>query len=127
MKVLFAARKRATPKGTVVCALDSDKKIAASKGKGRPILSWIERATALSYMPIDTIVEIEGPEDMATLIANLQPDERVQGSDYASHTSSYPIPKLFVRDAGMHTSTIIDRIQALPNPTTNDQDSDPFA
>lgn len=108
MKILFTARARA---GTLVCALDSDKKIKTAKGANRPIQSWIERAVTLSYMPIDYLVEIDTTQDMTELIDAIDPDERVQGYDYRKKASRYPwIKKCFVRDGGMRTSTIVERI-----------------
>jgi bifunctional ADP-heptose synthase (sugar kinase/adenylyltransferase) len=128
---LFAmARKQAGKRGTVICALDSDQKVALAKA-GRPILSWIERAALLNYEPIDFIVEIDSSVDMDSLMTNLKPDLRVQGYSYLSTQTRYPnIPKLYVRDAGMHTSDIIQRIldkyaqtQAPANPSNRNQEA----
>jgi bifunctional ADP-heptose synthase (sugar kinase/adenylyltransferase) len=111
MRLLFAARHAAGMNGTVVCALDSDEKIRANKGESRPYMSWVERAAALSYMPINCLTEITNKQDMDTLIANLKPTLRVQGYEYLSQESRYPnIPKLLVRDGGFHTSSLVDRI-----------------
>jgi len=113
MRLLFAARHAAGINGTVVVALDSDSKVASEKGDGRPIMSWIERAAALAYMPITCLTEISNREDMDTLITSLKPDLRVQGYEYLSRPTRYPtIPKLFVRDTTLHTSTILNRITA---------------
>lgn len=114
-KIIAKARDRAGMRGTVICALDSDAKITRSKGQGRPIMSWIERAAALNYQPINMLVEIDTREDMDTLIASVRPDLRVQGYDYIDHQSAYPnIPKLFVHGTPMRTTEIIRRIQSLP-------------
>jgi bifunctional ADP-heptose synthase (sugar kinase/adenylyltransferase) len=111
MRLLFAARHAAGQNGTVICALDSDEKIRASKGESRPYMSWVERAAALSYMPINCLTEINTRADMDTLMANLKPTLRVQGYEYLSTDSRYPnIPKLFIRDSGFHTSSLVDRI-----------------
>src|SRR5579864_2512667 len=75
MRLIFAARHKA---GTLVCALDSDEKIRQEKGPGRPILTFVERAASLNYMPIDIIVEINSRKDMDQLITTLKPDLRVQ-------------------------------------------------
>ena len=108
MKVIFAARRRGN---TLVAALDSDEKVAASKGPGRPIQTWIERATTLGYMPVDYLVEISSEEDMNQLIKTLKPEIRVQGGDYRGQKSRYPsVKKCFVFDCGMRTSTIVERI-----------------
>lgn len=107
MKMIFAARDKAA---TLICAMDSDLRVRDQKGVGRPILTWIERAVALNYMPLDYLVEIETNKDFKQLIRFLKPDLRVQGGEYQSHTSAFPeIPKMFVRSWGLHTSTIIQR------------------
>ena len=103
-RLLFEARKRA---GTLVCAMDSDRLVRANKGEKRPILTWVERATAMQYAPIDLLVEIGSDEDMRELVRRLRPDWRCQGADYAEQATRFPdIPRLFVRDDGMRTSTI---------------------
>jgi cytidyltransferase-like protein len=108
MKVIATARKKAK---TLVCAMDSDELVRKQKGLGRPILSWIERAAAMNYMPIDYLVEIESPREFNHLVSVLKPDLRVQGADYVNVPSRHPsVPKLFVRDGGMRTSEIIRRI-----------------
>src|SRR5229473_2325021 len=78
MKVIFHSRRHAK---TLICALDSDAMVAAKK-PGRPILSWIERATSLGYMPIDYLVEINGAEELSELVEIVSPDLRVKGSEY---------------------------------------------
>jgi cytidyltransferase-like protein len=114
MKIIAKARERAGQNGTVVCAMDSDAKVARAKGDGRPIMSWIERAAALNYQPINFLVEIEERSDMDELVSALSPDLRVQGYDYLDHQSAYPhIPKLFVRGTPMRTSEIVKRCQNL--------------
>ena len=108
MKNIFHARKHAK---TLVCALDSDAKVALSK-PGRPILSWIERATSLGYMPIDWLVEINGDEEFLRLVELIQPDLRVLGAEYREGKSRIPdVPALFVHNSGMRTSEIMRRIK----------------
>jgi cytidyltransferase-like protein len=112
MKVLFAARHKAGDMGTVVCAMDSDKKIAGRKGKGRPILSWVERAAALAYMPIDHLVEIETDEEMKRLVELVRPDLRVLGDEYLGKVSRFPkIPVMYVVVRGMSTGKIVERVR----------------
>ncbi len=107
MRLIYAARHKA---GTLVCALDSDEKIAMEKGKERPILTFAERAACLNYMPIDFIVPIDNKADMTALIKYLEPDLRVQGADYRDVTSRYKTQKMLVREGGMHTTGLIERI-----------------
>lgn len=108
MKVIFAARKHGP---TLVAAVDSDERVARVKGAGRPVQTWVERATTLNYMPVDYVVEIGSNEDMDELMKVLHPDIRVQGGDYKGVKSRYPkVKKYFVYDNGMRTSKIVERI-----------------
>lgn len=107
MRLIFAAAHKA---GTLVCALDTDDKVAREKGPQRPILSFIERAACLNYMPIHYIVPINNKADMTWLIHYLKPDLRVQGADYADKPSRYKTRKMLVREGALHTTTLIERI-----------------
>lgn len=107
LRALWAARAKA---GTLICALDSDDKVHKEKGPQRPIMSFIERAVALNYTPVDYIVEIKTKGDMNTLMHNARPDLRVQGYEYRDVPSRYPTRKMLVRDGAVHTTAIIDRI-----------------
>jgi bifunctional ADP-heptose synthase (sugar kinase/adenylyltransferase) len=105
---------RHVPTKTLVVALDSDRK-CAMKGPGRPILSFIERAAALAYMPVDYIVEIDTERDMYDLVKYLSPDLRVQGPDYLNRPTRFPyIRRCIVKDySGMRTSEIIRRCKLV--------------
>lgn len=107
MRLLFAARAKAA---TLVCALDTDEKVAKEKGPERPILNFVERASTLNYMPLDLIVPIDNKRDMNTLLAALAPDLRVQGMDYKDKPSDYPTEKMLVREGSIHTGEIVKRI-----------------
>lgn len=108
MRLLYTAKDHAK---TLVVAMDSDQKITASKGLSRPIQTFVERAAALNYMPVDYIVEINDRNDMDMLVAAVKPDLRVQGWDYKDTNSRYPdIPKLLIRRADTPTSALIARI-----------------
>lgn len=108
MRMIFAARHKA---GTLICALDSDEKVAKAKGPERPILSFIERATCLNYMPIDLLVEVRNEADMKQIVEIVKPDLRVQGADYRDQPSKFRVPKMLVREGMMHTTQLIDRIK----------------
>lgn len=108
MRLIFAARRKGA---TVVCALDSDTKVQREKGVGRPILNFNERCATLNYMPIDYICEIRDERDFKTLMIGLQPNLRVQGSEYDKKPSRFPTKKSLVRDGAIHTSSIIKRCQ----------------
>lgn len=110
MRLIYTAKDHAK---TLVLALDSDEKIRTQKDPRRPIQTFIERATALNYMPVDAIVEINTRQDMDELVARVRPDLRVQGWDYKDHVGRYPeIPKLLVRRADTPTTKLIERIIA---------------
>jgi cytidyltransferase-like protein len=110
MKVIFAARDRAE---TLICAMDSDRRVSANKGAGRPIMSWIERAVALNFMPIDYLVEIDTDREFKSLVSIVKPDLRVQGGDHETTISRVSTPKMFVRNWGMRTSTLVRRCQEV--------------
>lgn len=115
MKLIFAARKRA---GTLVVAMDSDRRVRELKGSTRPIQLWSERATSLQYMPVDHLVEIDSNEEFLRLVEAIQPDLRVMGADYIGHRSRVPgIKTMYVRGTGMRTSYIVDRIKRGLNET----------
>ncbi len=107
MRLIFAARHKA---GTLVCALDSDDKVRLEKGQSRPVLTFIERAASLNYMPLDFITEVNNTKDMNLLMASLKPDLRVQSIEYRDKPSRYKNRKMFVREGKLHTSLIVDRI-----------------
>lgn len=107
MRLIFAARAKAA---TLICALDTDEKVAKEKGENRPILNFTERATTLNYMPLDYIIPVADKRDMNTLMASLRPDLRVQGMDHADRASRYSTQKMLVREGSVHTTEIIDRI-----------------
>jgi D-beta-D-heptose 7-phosphate kinase/D-beta-D-heptose 1-phosphate adenosyltransferase len=115
-RLLYAAARQAK---TLVVAMDSDERVRALKGAGRPILSWVERATALSWTPASLLVEFGSDEDLAQIISALRPDLRVTGSDKILNPGYFPacpgLRTLFVpvlRDndiPGLSTTEIIRR------------------
>jgi cytidyltransferase-like protein len=107
MRLIFAAREKA---GTLICAMDSDRLVKKHKGQYRPIMSWPERYAAMSYMPVDYIVEIDDDRDFQRLMATVKPDIRFQGVDHAGQFSrASGIPKVFIREGKIRTSEIIRR------------------
>lgn len=109
MKLIYHARKHGK---TLICAMDGDEMVA-SKKPGRPIMTWVERATALGYMPIDYLVEIENDAAFKRLVELLKPDLRVQGAEYREKkVSRIPeVPSLLIHDSGIRTTKIIERIK----------------
>ncbi len=67
--------------GTIVVALDSDEMIRSYK-PGRPIIPFLGRWNAISYTPIDIVVEITDNKDFQKLVKILDPDIRVRGIEY---------------------------------------------
>ncbi len=116
MRLIFSARSKAA---SLVCALDSDDKIKASKGPSRPVLSFPERAAALNYMPLDAIVEIDCEADMKELMRLLKPDLRVQGADYRDKKSRFKVQKMLVREGKPHTSDLIERVLSKHDKNSN--------
>ncbi len=110
MRLIFAAREKAEG-GTLICALDSDRKIKAEKGVGRPVLDWIERATTLNFMPLDYLVEIDGQDDIDALVKAARPDLRVLGMEYKARPSRYRVKTMLVRAGSIHTSELVRRIK----------------
>jgi cytidyltransferase-like protein len=122
MKVIFHARKHGK---TLICALDSDDMVAAKK-PGHPVLSWIERAVSLGFMPIDYLVEVNSDEEFKQLVKVVKPDLRVRGAEYKDKPSRTPgIPSLLVHDSGLRTSAIIERIVNASKRTVNEGESNP--
>lgn len=117
MKMLFRARRHAG-EGTLIVALDSDERMRR-KGKDRPILTYVERATALGFMPVDYICEIESDQDMLDLIRSAKVDLRCQGPEYRKVPSKYPwVKKVYIsgvgktgKRLGMSTTRIVERIR----------------
>lgn len=109
IKLVAHARKHGR---TVVVAIDSDY-LVASKKPGRPYLTWVERAVAFRFLPVDYIVEIESDGDFKRLVELSKPDLRVRGAEYADKPSRIPdIPSLYIHDSGIHSSELVRRILA---------------
>lgn len=122
MRVLFTAKEKAGPKGTVVCAMYSDR-LLKEAGKP-PIQGWVERATALSYMPINLITEVDDYDEWAVLQARLEPNtivvERSQLNQEALHLHR-PLSRVKVailRSASTTTDDLIRRCLTHIQPST---------
>lgn len=107
-KILHHAAKHGK---TVVVAMDSDEMVQGKK-PGRPIQTWVERAVAFRYSPVDFLVEIHGDEEFNRVVELLKPDLRIRGAEYRDKLSRIPdVPTLFVHDYGQRTSKLIERIR----------------
>ena len=109
MRLLFAAREKA-PKGTVLCAMDSDRLVKEGHGPGRPIMNWVERAAAISYMPINYLVEVDSTKELTELVERIRPDLYMEGNIHNEFPSRFPwLRKAYIRSAGVHTGELIQR------------------
>ena len=109
MRLLFAAREKAG-KGTVLCAMSSDRFVREHYGPGRPILNWVERTAAVNYMPINYIVEIDSQKELTDLIERVKPDLSIEGNIHNEYPSRFPwMRKAYIRSAGIHTEELIQR------------------
>src|SRR5579859_555329 len=109
MKLFYHAQKKGK---TIIVAMDSDAMVAGKK-PGRPIQTWVERATAFRFLPIDYLVEINNDEEFIRLVKVIAPDLRIRGAEFRDNKSRCPdIPCLYVHDSGQRTSDIVKRIQS---------------
>jgi bifunctional ADP-heptose synthase (sugar kinase/adenylyltransferase) len=113
MRLLFMARDRAGVDGTVICAMNSDNSVTASKGAGRPIMTWVERASTMAYMPIDVLVEFDSEAELRKLTSLVEPDLQICGPDYMNQPTTAGVPVACIREASIRTSTLIDRIKKI--------------
>lgn len=120
MRLLFAARDKAGLKGTVLCAMNSDESVQNRKGYGRPVMSWPERAAAIAYMPINVLVEFNTEDDLKRLVRFTNPDAQVAGPDYMNQPTTANIPTICVRESGMRTSVLIERLIKTSNIVRNE-------
>jgi rfaE bifunctional protein nucleotidyltransferase chain/domain len=73
----------ARAKGDIlVVALNSDSSVRALKGRGRPLLSAMERAEILGAFPFVDHITIFRELDVEKILLALKPDVHAKGSDY---------------------------------------------
>lgn len=113
---------KAAQMGTkLVVGLNSDPSVERLKGKGRPILSEISRATILAAFGFVDAVVIFPEETPAMLVAHIVPDVLVKGKQYAIHEIAGHDTVLenggevetLELIAGVSTSEIIQKIKKL--------------
>lgn len=115
LQLLAAATRATSHGGSVVLALDSDERIRSSKGPGRPVLNWVQRATQLAWTrSVHYLVEIRTDQDFLMLWTAIQPDLRVRGQTYQGKPSRLgETPTLWVPDlTGLSTSKIAAKLLA---------------
>lgn len=116
MMICHVARELAGSTGIVVAAVDSDLKIRDTKGGGRPVNSFVRRWRALSFQPINFVVEITSDEDFIQLANLIRPMYRIQSDEPRATPTRIPnIPVVIVPriDGSPSTSGIIKRIKDL--------------
>ena len=111
---LFEAAHQAKPtRATLVLLLDSDRLVRSSKGRDRPILTFIERASAIGSFPyIDYIIEIDSDKEFTDAWKALKPDIRIRGEEYKGKKSRVSCPQtVWVPTLSpLSTTAIADRI-----------------
>ncbi|MEQ1868469.1 MAG: D-glycero-beta-D-manno-heptose 1-phosphate adenylyltransferase [Vicinamibacterales bacterium] len=119
VRYLSAAR---TLGDTLVVAVNSDRSVRGNKGPSRPINSEQERAELLSALACVDGVAIFDEPTPHEIISAIQPDVLVKGADWAEdaivgrdvvEAKGGRVVRM-ATEAGYSTSSIIDRIKALP-------------
>ena len=113
MRLLFEARTKAGVNGTVLVAMNSDDSVSERKGKGRPILTFVERTATLAYMPIDILVEFGSESELRQISEIAKPDLQVAGQEYMNKQTTANVPLFCIHEGGPHTSEIIKRVQKI--------------
>ena len=70
----------------LMVAVNSDASVRRLKGKGRPIMSAVERAELIGALrPVDAVVVFE-EDSVERLVGALRPDVQAKGTDYTEAT-----------------------------------------
>ena len=122
LRSLMAARRFGD---ILIVGVNSDASVRRLKGNHRPIVSEAERVELLCGLAcVDHVVVFDEPTPEQAL-ARLQPDVHCKGADYAPPHGK-PIPEAALVKSyggrveflplvdGLSTSTLIERIRALP-------------
>jgi len=115
LSLIWKARQLVGPTGTVFVALDSDEMVRSKKGVGRPIQTFLERASSLKYLSINFIAEIETDVQFVEIFNALKPDLRIKDATKKYKASRIPkdaattvyVPKV----GGVSTTEIIKRVR----------------
>ncbi len=95
----------------LIVGINSDRSVAAVKGPGRPLTPAAERAEILAALAAVDVVVIFDEETPAQLIARLQPDVLVKGSDW-------PADRIVGRELVEARGGRVVRIPLLPGYST---------
>lgn len=94
LQLFEIARLTRGTRGTLVVLLDSDRLVRSTKGRDRPILTFIERASAIgTFSYIDYIIEIDNDKEFTDAWKVLKPNVRVRGEEYKDKKSRVSCPE----------------------------------
>lgn len=118
--IFLMCRQLAGPKGHVVVAIDSDKKITEDKGVQRPFFTFTERERNIKMLNdgkkflVDEVLFFESNKDLLDLVSAIKPDIIVKGSDWINKEVVGSTVCSDVRyvpyDARISTTSIANRI-----------------
>ena len=102
----------------LVVGINSDRQVAALKGRGQPIVPERERAEVVASLAAVDLVTIFDEPTVETLLLEIRPDIHAKGTDYTEETvperavvRSYGGRVAIVGDPKTHsTSEILDRL-----------------
>lgn len=106
----------------LVVGINSDRQVAALKGRGQPIVPERERAEVVASLAAVDVVTIFEEPTVETLLLAIRPDIHAKGTDYTEETvperavvHSYGGRVAIVGDPKTHsTSEILDRLGSKP-------------
>ena len=104
----------------LVVGINSDRQVAALKGRGQPIVPERERAEVIASLAVVDVVTIFDEPTVETLLLAIRPDIHAKGTDYTEETvperdvvRSYGGRVAIVGDPKTHsTSEILDRLNS---------------
>ena len=101
----------------LIVALDSDERVSAAKGKGRPINNLADRTYFLESIGyVDKVLSFSTDKQLEDLIQDISPDLMVVGSDWREKKvigGNYSKKLIFFDRIGDYSTTNILRGKAL--------------
>lgn len=99
----------------VVVAIDTDERVRALKGEGRPIHTEADRRSVLrACVYVDIVMAFASDEELDDLVRVVRPDVMVKGSDYRGGEiigSEHAGRIEYVEHTGESTTRIIERMR----------------
>jgi D-beta-D-heptose 7-phosphate kinase/D-beta-D-heptose 1-phosphate adenosyltransferase len=115
LSLLWKARQLVGPTGSVFVALDGDELVRAKKSHDRPIQTFLERASALRYLQVNYIAEINSDKQFIEMVDQLKPDLRIKDSSKKYKKSRIPkdiVTTVYIDKVGsVSTSELVKRIR----------------